>query len=304
MEVINFSSDSLRGEIAALTAAFLWAVSSVIYGILGQKISPLQLNLFKGIVAIALIAITLLLKGELFTQLKLLPIALLLLSGVIGIGLGDTAYFTALNSLGARQTLLISTLSPPMSALLALIFLGELLGANAWYGIVITICGVAWVISERTPNLSASISSGRGIIWAILAALSNAIGAVLSRYALIESDISPLWSTLLRLIGGTLIVVLLLFFSGDLHNKLQQPLASVKIVGVIVLTATGSTYLGIWLQQTALKFSATGIAQTLLATSPLFVIPLAAWMGEKISLRAILGVLVAIVGIGLLFSFN
>lgn len=304
MELINFSNNSFRGEIAALAAAFLWAVSSVVYGILGQKIPPLKLNLSKGIVAIALIGITLLLRGELFSQLNLLAIALLLLSGVIGIGLGDTAYFSALNSLGARQTLLISTLSPPISALLALIFLRELLGANAWYGILMTIGGVAWVISERTPSLSANISPVRGIVWAILAALTNAIGAVLSRYALVETDISPLWSTLLRLIGGTLIIVLLLPFARDRNNERQQPLASVKIVSTIVVTSLGSTYLGIWLQQTALKFSATGIAQTLLATSPVFVIPLAAWMGENISLRAILGVLIAIVGISLLFSFH
>jgi len=69
--------------------------------------------------------------------------------------------------------------------------------------------------------------------------------------------------------------------------------------GIVFATFTG-TYLGIWLQQTSLKLTNAGIAQTLLATSPLFVLPIAAWRGEKISIRAIVGVLVAFVGIGLL----
>ncbi len=66
----------------------------------------------------------------------------------------------------------------------------------------------------------------------------------------------------------------------------------------------GSTYLGIWLQQTALKFVSAGIAQTLSAVSPLFILPIAAAMGDKISIRTILGVLVALVGIGVLFSLK
>ena len=142
----------------------------------------------------------------------------------------------------------------------------------------------------------------RGIIWAILAAIAQASGAVLSRAALVESNISTLWSTLLRLLAGTIIVLLLLLVRRSRNET--KPSWTMRLVGIITLTAFGSTYLGIWLQQTSLKFAPTGIAQTLIATSPLFVLPLAAWMGEKISLRAVLGVLVAIAGIGLLFSLQ
>jgi drug/metabolite transporter (DMT)-like permease len=77
---------------------------------------------------------------------------------------------------------------------------------------------------------------------------------------------------------------------------------SPRLLGIIVLTAFGSTYLGIWLQQTALKFSPVGIAQTLTATSPLFVLPIAAMMGDKISMRAIFGVAIALAGIWILFQ--
>ncbi|MFO7089320.1 EamA family transporter, partial [Arthrospira platensis PCC 7345] len=55
------------------------------------------------------------------------------------------------------------------------------------------------------------------------------------------------------------------------------------------------------LQQTALKFTAAGIAQTLTSTSPLFVLPIAIAMGDRVSWRAILGALVAIFGVAMLF---
>ena len=49
---------NFQGELAALGGAFLWALSSAAYSLLGQKISALKLNLFKGLIAIALIFLT------------------------------------------------------------------------------------------------------------------------------------------------------------------------------------------------------------------------------------------------------
>ncbi|NEP86600.1 MAG: DMT family transporter [Okeania sp. SIO2C2] len=296
---------NFQGELAALTGAFLWAASSAAYSLLGQKISPLKLNIFKGLIAIALIFLTLIISDKLHTEINSTTINLFLISGILGIGLGDTAFFSALKNMGARRTLLMETLSPPMTALLALIFLGEQLTFGAWCGILITVGGVAWVISERTPGAAISnVNIKQGILWAILAAIANSSGAVISRFALLSSDINPLLSTLFRLIGGTTIVVLLLFFQKIKQDKLEIFNWSIKLVGAIFITAFSSTYLGIWLQQTSLKFSPAGIAQTLLATSPIFIIPIAAQMGEKISIRSILGVLVAVVGISLLFTFQ
>ena len=297
--------NNFQGELAALSAAFLWAISSAGYSLLGQKISPLKLNLFKGLIAIALIFITLIISGKLQTELNLVTINLFLMSGIIGIGLGDTAFFSALKNMGARRTLLMATLSPPITALLGLIFLEEQLTFAAWCGILITGIGVAWVISERTPNAAISnINIRQGIVWATLAAIANSTGIIISRFALLSSDIIPLWSTLFRLIGGTIIVVLLLFVQRINQGELGKTNWSMKLLGGIFLTTFGGTYLAIWLQQTSLKFAPAGIAQTLLATSPIFIIPIAAQMGEKISIRSVFGVLVAVVGISLLFTFQ
>lgn len=289
---------------AALGAAFLWALSAVVYAHLGQNIPPLALNLSKGVIAIALIALTLIVQANYLTEIDAAALGLLLLSGVFGIGLGDTFYFEALNNLGARRTLLLEALAPPLAALIALTFLQEALSLRAWAGIVLTVSGVAWVIGERVPNsASKAVKPLRGISFALLSALGQASGAVLSRAALVDTNLSPLWSTLLRLVGGVL--VLLLWIPLQRQPRLWlKPLQSKKLLGIITLTALFSTYLGILLQQTALKYTATGIAQALISTSPLFVLPIAAWMGEVVTLRALLGVLVALGGIGLLFSWR
>lgn len=297
MNVLN-----ITGELAALGAAFLWAASSIVYSLLGQTISPLRLNCLKGSIAIALIILTLLLTRQGFPNLAIIPTILLGISGVIGIGLGDTAYFSALNQLGARRTLLIETLAPPIAAIIALVAFQETLKPLAWYGILLTLIGVAWVITERTPGIAISLAHPlRGITWGLLAALSQAIGSVLSRFALLQSDITPLWSALIRISAGTLTAFILLLLSSRNAPKNNKIIWSGRLIGIITLTSFGSTYLGSWLQQTSLALIPVGIAQTLTSTSPLFILPIAAALGEKISLRAILGVLIAMGGISLLF---
>ncbi|MEO0826849.1 MAG: DMT family transporter [Cyanobacteria bacterium J06635_15] len=293
---------AFRGEIAALTAAFLWAVSTVIFGKLGRHLIPSVLNFAKGCFAIAFILLTLWLQSNRPVGIDGNAMMLLLLSGAIGIGLGDTAYFAALNQLGPRRVLLMESLAPPIAAFLAGIFLGETLSLNAWAGIALTLTGVGWVISERVPAvLGDRPRSLQGIVFGLLAAMGQALGAVLSRAALADTAVDPLWSTLLRLAGGIAVLLGILLWRGRLNTDFQ-PLRSLRLVAVIVVAAVLGTYLAIWLQQTALKYAATGIAQALAATSPLFVLPIAALMGDRISLRAILGVLVALGGVWLLFG--
>ena len=121
-----------RGEVAALGAAFIWAAASIVYTGVGRQLSPLVLNLVKGLIAIALLFLTLVFLGKLLPSVSLMPVLLLLISGVIGIGIGDTAYFAALNSLGARRALVLESLSPPLGAFLALVFCRN--NWHSWHG--------------------------------------------------------------------------------------------------------------------------------------------------------------------------
>ncbi|MEO1388967.1 MAG: DMT family transporter [Cyanobacteria bacterium J06634_6] len=315
-------NSSFVGEGAALLAAFLWAAATLMFGRLGKSISPLVLNIVKGLFAIAMMIVTLAFTSLLSSGSAAMPalptqaVWLLIVSGAVGIGLGDTAYFSAINTLGARRALLLETLAPPMAAVMAWVFLSEQLAFGAIAGITITLTGVAWVISERVPGVTQH-STSAGVRVALLATFCQASGAVLSRAALAETTVSPLWSSFIRLFAGLVFMGVTVLVkpnyvesASDREARRQKDpmqwraallrLRSPKLLLAIAMASFFATYLGIWLQQIALKYAVTGIAQALLATSPLFVLPMAALLGDRINWRATVGALIALSGVWIL----
>jgi drug/metabolite transporter (DMT)-like permease len=293
--------DATRGETAALVAALAWAVASVIWVRAGRTIHPLDLNLFKGLIGSFLLLMTLAVQGGLLDSLELRAVLLLGVSGAVGIGLGDTAYFEAINCLGARRALLLVMLAPPLAGLTAWVFLGERLATSAWGGIALTIAGVAWVITERyAPADGRPSLLLRGVGMGFLASVAQVVGAVLSRAAFAQTTVTPLMSALLRMAAACVTVGIWLFVARSRRRRALE--RSRRVWGMAAVAAVVGTYVGITLQQFAFKYTDTGVAQTLLSTSPLFILPIAVWMGEKVTLRAVAGVVVALLGIAMLFG--
>jgi drug/metabolite transporter (DMT)-like permease len=297
------------GELAALAAALLWALSSLIYAGLGDRLGATWLNFLKGIVAIGLVAMTILLLRLPWVALPIGPLLALLASGILGIGIGDTFYFKSINALGPRRALVIESLSPPLGAILAWATFGETLSGSQLLGIILTIGGVGWVVSERQGTSFASLDPQwrSGISYGITAALCQAIGVTLSRWVLIHTAIDPLWATLLRLLIGCSVLGVSLairdtaFATSRDHRPNTRPILTRRILGIIAIASFFSTYLGIWLQQLSLKYTAVGISQTLTSTSQLFMVPIAILRREPLTRRSVLGAAIAMAGIVLLF---
>jgi drug/metabolite transporter (DMT)-like permease len=294
------------GELFALLAAFLWAFSSVLFSDLGKSIKPVELNLIKGIGAILLLTATSLLLKETVGSLSLQVITLLFISGAIGIGFGDTMYFEAINCIGPRRSLLISTVAPIITALLALGFLGEKIVPLAWIGVVVTTLGITWVILQmRSKDEQEKQVNSKGLVYAFLFALAQAIGAVISRWALTQTSISPLQSAVVRLFAG--IVFLFIWIAvrriklGDWARAGKDSARTWRTVLTVVVLGA---YFPLWLQQLAFKNTAVGIAQTLLTTAPLFILPMTALRRDRAGIKEILGVIVAVAGIAILFLVN
>lgn len=299
---MNVPTGLALGELAALGAALAWAIASAIYSKLGQTLSPLLLNLSKGIVAVALLILTLALNAEPIPQLPLMPFIALSLSGVVGIGLGDTLYFETLRYLGVRLTLLFGVLTPSVTAVLALFLLQESLSRWAWVGMGLTLAGIAWVIQERTGNGAVPVARSqiiRGVILGLISVLIFAVSALLSRGALAETTITPLWGALIRLGAGVVSLMIVLLFKPKAligWQQLRQKAVGLPLVGAAFL----GTYIGIWFQQIGFKYAPVGIAQTLLATSPLFILVMARMAGQTVSMRSWVGSAIALVGVSLL----
>jgi len=295
-------SPLLTGEMAALSAAILWSFASLLFDRAGKMIRPIEMTLWKGVLASILLLAAIWLRGEIFSAISPQAMLLLALSGVVGISIGDTAFFESLTRLGARKALLLGALAPPTTALIALFTLNEQLSPSAWVGIIITVAGIAWVIGERSASDNAHHRvTLQGVLFGIIATLSQATGVVFSRAALTLTAVTPLQSALFRLIAGSLAILVGLAFS---RQKLlawkKYPQAGTTVQNLFWATFIG-TFLCMWLQQFALASTQAGIAQTLLSTSPLFILPIALATGEKLNARAILGAVAALAGILLLF---
>jgi drug/metabolite transporter (DMT)-like permease len=264
------------------------------------------MNLLKDLLALGMLALTLFLRGGQGPGLfgaDPLSLGLLLLSGVVGIGVGDTAYFESLTSFGPRRALLLGTLAPPLAAVAALLALGEGLSARAWLGILVAVLGVTWVITERVPEATETQAQVvRGVAFGLLAALAQAGGAVLSRAAFVRADVGSLESATLRLAAGVVVLAAWMALRRQRIARWAWDAEARALWGRLLLAVFLGTYLALWLQQVSLKWTQAGIAQTLFATSPLFVLPLAAWAGERITGRAVAGAVLALVGVALLFG--
>ncbi len=230
-----------------------------------------------------------------------LPLCLLLAGGVIGIGIGDTALFASLNRLGERQTILIAQSAAPVATLLiAVAVFQEHLPVMALLGIGAIIAGVLWVVVERPRTASITKSQKTsGILFGVLAAVCQAVGAVLSKAAFRAYDISPLWSALIRLVGGTAVVLLLMPIARQ--SVLPGSARSKRVWQMVVFASILGTFGAITFQQTAFKYTYTAVAQTVIAMSVVFVLIAAQLRGERSSARAWLGAVVAVVGVGFLF---
>lgn len=296
-------SSPTGGGIAALLAALVWALAATLFARLGRRLPAVEINILKGTLAMVLLAITLYLGGGSLVGIPGEALWLLMVSGVAGITLGETAYLKAIQTLGPRRTLLMSTLAPPMVGLIAWGFLGEALKWTAWLGILVTVGGVAWVILERSPNHNHHPANLKlGLLFGFLAALAQSAALVLSRAALTRTTVDSLSSAVVRLFAGVVILAVWSLAARRPLVSLGVFKAQPRLWGLLLSATILGTYLAIWLQQVSISLAPAGIAQTLMSTSPIFILPIAAMSGEKLSPRAVLGALVALAGVWLLFG--
>ncbi|MDD3088719.1 MAG: DMT family transporter [Candidatus Omnitrophica bacterium] len=285
------------GAAAALLSSAAWALGPVLFRKIGDKVSPLGINLSKGIIGTGYLVIILLMTG--FEPVTFRDTVFLGLSGILGIALGDTFFFMGLMRLGARMAVLLETLCPVVTVVLAVILLGERPSIPAWTGICLTVSGVNIVIWERAPRLALKGNWGSGIKFAALSVTATSLGIILAKIGVRES--SPVQATAIRLAGGTLALGLW-GLAGKRTGEWLAPLKERSLFTKMASAVFVSVCVGLLFSVVALKYTDASIAVPLNSTSPLFVLPMAALaFGEKITIRSFLGALVTVAGVTLIF---
>ncbi|MBE0556240.1 MAG: DMT family transporter, partial [Proteobacteria bacterium] len=183
----------------SLLSAASWALGSILWRKLGDEISPVTMNLSKGLIGSLLMGLCLL--GMQSVPLAPRPLMFLAASGVIGISVGDTFFFKALMQLGPRLTSLFGTLYPVSIALAATVFLGERLSTTGWLGIFLTTSGVGWVLWERAPAADRHKGKPLGIWYASLAIASTTVAVLLAKIGV--EAVPAMEASVVRLLSGT-----------------------------------------------------------------------------------------------------
>ncbi len=310
------------GELCALAAAASWAVGSLLFARIGRRVAPGAMNLGKCVAAsivlsLARVALAPWLGGVVGRADGAL---LLAVSGLVGLTIGDTAHFGALVAIGVQRAILLLASAPVFAAIGGALFLGERVAGREALGIGLTLAGIALVVTgrphrtrneggstheaaERAPGAAGGSGEARwrrGVALGVVAALGQAGGSLLSRKAMLLGT-DPLAAAAGRLIVGAVGLVVVARVTGHLRpwaGDLGRDRSWAKVAGASLIGTVG----GIWLAQLGLAYtSSTGVASTLLATSPIFALPLAHFAGhERITARGVAGTLLAIGGVVLL----
>jgi drug/metabolite transporter (DMT)-like permease len=292
------------GEIAGLLTSIAWSGTSVLFTKATQQVGSIIVNRVRVLLALAfLMLLNLVFYGYLLpTSAGAERWLWFALSGAIGYALGDVLLFQSFLCIGAQRGMLMMSLAPLMSAGLAWIFFGETLSGMQMLGVIVTLAGVALVILRRRNEAShATCSPMQGVLFGLGAAAGQSVGYILSKQGLM-GDFSPLAGNSIRMLAAVIVLWTLAGLQGKGRETLQRVRARRDVLGWLTLAAFTGPVVGATLSLFALQNTQVGIASTLIALPPVFLLPVS-WLvfKEKFDWGAVLGTLTAIGGVAILF---
>jgi drug/metabolite transporter (DMT)-like permease len=288
------------GEIAALCTALLWSGTSIVFTEASLRVSSVLVNITR----LTLASVFLLLTVIIFNipvNLSSHQIIMLVISGFIGFVFGDSFLFKSFQHIGARLGMLIMSLAPAMAAVLAYIFLDEVL--SIWAIIGITLTGIALVVLYREENPSSNYKISKiGILYGSLGALGQAVGLIFAKIAFNEGEINGFWAAFIRVLAGTFFMIPLVFFIKQFRNPLKIFIDEKKAFLYTAIGAFTGPYLGVTLSLVAISYTFVGVAATLMGTVPIIMLPMVGfYYKEKLSWASVAGAVLAVTGIAMLF---
>lgn len=288
------------GEVFSLLAAVSWGIAVILFKKSGETVHPVALNLYKNVLAVLLFIPTMWLFKEMFIpQLCLRDYLLLLFSGAIGIGVGDTLLFKSLNLIGAGLHSIVDCLYSPSIIGLSMIFLGERLSVLQIFGAVIIISSVLLITREKRHTEVSRRNLIRGIVLGVLAVLCIAVGIVMIKPIIGRSPL--LWAIEVRLLGGVLFLCLILVFNSS-RRKIVSTLISARGWGYTLASSFFGAYLAMFFWLAGMKLTQASIASALNQTSNVFVFIFAAiFLKEPMNLLRIMAIIIAFAGIYMVF---
>ena len=327
-----------KGEIISICVALSWTVTALFAEVASKRIGSLPLNVCRMAMSLVALAATLWLTlGVPYPRYADGSTWLwLLLSGVVGYVLGDYCLFKGYILIGSRFGQLFMTLSAPTAAVTGFLLLGERMGPLALLGMAVTLVGIGMSVLSKQSSSEEGKKSGtwrlklplKGVLYGCGAGMGQGIGLVLSKMGLQHYHASllsqgltpdcvpseavlniplslsmPFAATMIRAIMGIIgfSVALLLFTQGG-KQQLNHAIHDRKSMLCALCSMIFGPFVGVSMSLLATLYTSTGIAQTLMALTPIFIIAPAAWLfHQKVTPREVLGALISVAGVSLFF---
>lgn len=293
------------GEIAALATAVCWSLTAVFFSLSGRLVGSDVVNRSRLIIAFFALALThLLVEGSFFPwQAEPYRWFWFAVSAILGLVLGDTFLFRAYVLIGPRIAMLLMSTVPIYSTVFGWLLFGELVSGTELAGIILAVLGIAWVVTERRPGQTVVQNKQyrQGILFGLAGALGQVLNLVTARYGLVGG-----YSTLSAAIIRILVALVILWTVTALRGKILYTLRlwrNRQALRALVAGSISGPFLGIWFSMIAIQNARLGIAATLMALPPILLIPMEYFVTKrKVSMRSVIGTIVAIFGVALIVS--
>jgi drug/metabolite transporter (DMT)-like permease len=310
--MLNNFIASHQGELAALLTAFFWTITALAFESASKKVGSLSVNLIRLVAAFIFLSLySWVMRGVVFpSDASMHNWIWLSLSGLVGFVLGDLFLFQAYVVVGARISMLIMALAPPIAALIGWAWLGEQITIKQGIAMLLTFSGIALVILRREIDDPEQLNrNGRRRVrfsypvWGLLLAFGGAVGQggglVLSKYGMANYDVFS--SVQIRVLTGV-IGFTALFAILNKWRTLGKALQNRKAMGRLSVGAFFGPFLGVSFSLWAIRFTTTGVASAIMSIVPVLIIPFSVLiMKEKFNPKELIGALIAIAGVMLFF---
>jgi drug/metabolite transporter (DMT)-like permease len=291
----------LLGKIMALAAAFFWAIGVILFKKSGEKMTPISLNFFKNIIAMALFIPTIFLfKESFFPHQPLVSWLWLGLSGILGITLADTMFFFSLNKLGASLVAVVDTSYTPILLTMSYIFLGERMGLMAFIGaVLITVALLVGSAAKPEPGRTRR-DIIIGTIVGVTGMFTMVVGIVIIKDILNRSPL--LWATSVRLFFGGIGLIPIVFLNRGRRQNFIKNLKQIQTWKIAVPAAMSGSFLAMLCWVAGLKHTNVSVAGMLNQLSTIFIFILAViWLKEPVTRKRIAAIILAFAGAMLVF---
>ena len=300
------------GVFIAVATVLCWTVSVQFFEAASKRVGPTPVNIVRIGIAILLFGLLLLIRDgvPLPVDFPLRAWALLGFSGVVGFFIGDIFLFKALVEMGPRLTMLLHSLAAPTAAIIGWFFLDEHYTSLQWFGMAVTLSGVGMVIMEKKnkhpvrPGSSQRSATVAGVIFGLLAMAGQGCGMVLSKAGMQYDSgyLDAFAATQIRALAA-FICFLVYFTMSRRWTNVFHVMKDGRALTYTTLGAAIGPFVGVSLALLSLHYISTGVASTIFALVPVFIIPFAIIIHhEHVSFRAIGGACIAVIGVYLLTS--